>query len=342
MSPFLPTPKYVSIFFPDKIIMSRKHKNKDVSEFVMKTFKMIQEGDPEIVAWCEDGESFVIKDNDQFVKQLPDHFRHSNLKSFIRQLNAYSFRQLKYEEIKDKCKFMRHFKHEFFQRDKPELLPKIKQKRNDQETESSQELRMEVKNMKEWIKRLESTVKTIEGNVAIVRQGLESQCADIARCHEAILKIREGPPIKETLSVPSKARGRQKRLKPDDITVQHAHNQLTLERCSSSNSTVTSSNCHIGQKRSRSISKESELVKDQFFKTDVYWVPNSRTRSCSSTATATLDRSNSQDLGVNSFPDPLMFLRSSSIGSNSEQPPLRNLEGDSTSPLLDTPYSYSD
>lgn len=49
-----------------------------------------------IVSWTPAGDSFVVKNMNDFTKHvLPRHFRHSNFASFVRQLNKYDFHKVK-------------------------------------------------------------------------------------------------------------------------------------------------------------------------------------------------------------------------------------------------------
>lgn len=50
----------------------------------------------EIVTWGYTGESFVVKEPNEFAKNiLPKHFKHSNFASFVRQLNKYDFHKVR-------------------------------------------------------------------------------------------------------------------------------------------------------------------------------------------------------------------------------------------------------
>lgn len=105
-----------------------------VPMFLRKTYHMIDSCDPTVASWSEDGETFVVKDPTKFESEIiPQFFKHSKFTSFVRQLNFYSFRKIKYVDTirldpkleAETANFWR-FRHEKFQRGKPQLLTEIK------------------------------------------------------------------------------------------------------------------------------------------------------------------------------------------------------------------------
>nr|GME07055.1 heat stress transcription factor A-7A-like [Ipomoea batatas] len=67
--------------------------------FLSKIFDMVEDPNTDsLVSWSSNGESFVIWDHNRFAAELlPKYFRHSNLASFIYQLNNYGFRKVNSE-----------------------------------------------------------------------------------------------------------------------------------------------------------------------------------------------------------------------------------------------------
>ena len=95
---------------------------------------MIDTCDSRIACWSEDGETFIVKNTDVFEKSIiPQFFKHSKFSSFVRQLNFYGFRKIKYADTlkidykleAETANFWR-FRHDKFQRGRPELLIDIK------------------------------------------------------------------------------------------------------------------------------------------------------------------------------------------------------------------------
>jgi len=63
--------------------------------FPRKLFDLIEDEPNSLVEWSPRGDSFFIRDPDEFCAQvLPKYFRHTKLTSFQRQLNLYGFRRI--------------------------------------------------------------------------------------------------------------------------------------------------------------------------------------------------------------------------------------------------------
>ncbi|OLY79765.1 Transcription factor SKN7 [Smittium mucronatum] len=102
-----------------------------VPDFVKKLFRILEDDSyHKIVFWGDSGDSFIVGDQNELSKYvLPQHFKHNNFASFVRQLNKYDFHKMKTSQ--DSKKYgdnVWEFKHPFFRHNRPDLLEKIKRK----------------------------------------------------------------------------------------------------------------------------------------------------------------------------------------------------------------------
>merc|ERR1719469_1397273 len=104
--------------------------------FPHTTYEMINDCDPNLAEWTSDGEMFVVKDPENFSKEvIPEYFDHSKFESFTRQLNFYGFNKVesKVMRIKDiDQRTVNHvtFYNEYFKRNRKDLLGAIQRSTN--------------------------------------------------------------------------------------------------------------------------------------------------------------------------------------------------------------------
>ncbi|KAF0690275.1 Aste57867_18301 [Aphanomyces stellatus] len=92
------------------------------STFLTKTMTILDTCDAAIAGWTDQGAAFVVRDAEAFAATLlPVHFKHSNFKSFVRQLNLYGFKKVRTHE-----KAWWQFQHELFRRGDRHHLRTIK------------------------------------------------------------------------------------------------------------------------------------------------------------------------------------------------------------------------
>jgi hypothetical protein len=90
----------------------------------------------------DDGKSFVVKDPNTFEKEIiPQFFKHSKMASFVRQLNFYGFKKVKYndtlridEQLEAETANYCGFRHDKFQRGREDLLIEIKRTQSREST----------------------------------------------------------------------------------------------------------------------------------------------------------------------------------------------------------------
>jgi hypothetical protein len=104
----------------------------NVPAFLAKLWKMVDNPETDLlISWTDSGNSFIIKNQAGFSRDLlPYYYKHSNMASFIRQLNMYGFHKVVSVESgglkgeRDEIEFA----HAYFLRGQEHLLPEIKRK----------------------------------------------------------------------------------------------------------------------------------------------------------------------------------------------------------------------
>lgn len=143
--------------------MSHARGKKRVTSFLKKTYEIVSdESNAGTVDWTADGQGFIIKRVSEFTEEiLPRYFKHSNLASFVRQLNMYNFHKGKedgYENV---------FRHQYFVRNQSQLLSKIRRKSSELPTEVF--LETDCHRLLTKVKELQSQHRTLERTVQVLR-----------------------------------------------------------------------------------------------------------------------------------------------------------------------------
>ena len=103
-----------------------------VAQFTATLYEILGEDKSEVHChWSDDGERVVFLDSDAFARDVcPRYFRHSKWTSFTSMLYKYEFRATPHGFRKVSTGSTRHeFAHEFFTRDRKDLLNRVQRKR---------------------------------------------------------------------------------------------------------------------------------------------------------------------------------------------------------------------
>ncbi|KAF3921393.1 hypothetical protein ABW21_db0200128 [Orbilia brochopaga] len=139
----------------EKRIAEAKAKKKKLPPFVEKVATFVNdEHNHDIIRWSDDGDSFVVLDEDRFSKELiPGVFKHNNFASFVRQLNMYNFHKKvgmtdgSLKASMDGQKARLEYEHKYFKRGHPDMLFLIEKPKTGRKSKGSGSKKLE--NVKE-------------------------------------------------------------------------------------------------------------------------------------------------------------------------------------------------
>lgn len=167
------------------------------ADFISWTWEMVNSGYDDI-GWSTDGSRIVVRNPERLANfVLPQFFRHSQYASWVRALNAYSFKKAATGQ----------WEHPHFHRDKPHLLKKIQRKGKEKAAKPSTALiarpgggrpdltnlsailveeRSKLAWMKQEMNRLEDEVQQVQ------RDDLQQRYAVVSLAHNMIENFRPG------------------------------------------------------------------------------------------------------------------------------------------------------
>ncbi|KAK0148836.1 Heat shock factor protein 2 [Merluccius polli] len=154
--------------------------NSNVPAFLTKLWTLVEDEDSrEFICWSQEGNSFLVLDEQRFAKEiLPKFFKHNNMASFIRQLNMYGFRKVMHIDtgvVKQERDGPVEFQHPHFKQGQDDLLENIKRKVSNTRPEES-------KIRQEDLSKILASVQNVHGK----QETMDARLSALKRENEAL------------------------------------------------------------------------------------------------------------------------------------------------------------
>ncbi|XP_034555418.1 heat shock factor protein 2 [Notolabrus celidotus] len=151
-----------------------------VPAFLTKLWTLVEdENTNEFICWSQEGNSFLVLDEQHFAKEiLPKFFKHNNMASFIRQLNMYGFRKVMHIDtgiVKQERDGPVEFQHPYFKHGQDDLLEHIKRKVSTSRPEDT-------KIRQEDLSKILATVQTVHSK----QENIDARLITLKRENEAL------------------------------------------------------------------------------------------------------------------------------------------------------------
>uniref|UniRef100_A0A8C8AF51 Heat shock transcription factor 2 n=1 Tax=Otus sunia TaxID=257818 RepID=A0A8C8AF51_9STRI len=130
------------------------------------------------------GRSFLVLDEQRFAKEiLPKYFKHSNMASFVRQLNMYGFRKVVHVDsgiVKQERDGPVEFQHPYFKQGREDLLDHIKRKVSSSRPEENKIRQEDISKIISSAQKVQIKQETIESRLSALKKENESLWREVA------------------------------------------------------------------------------------------------------------------------------------------------------------------
>ncbi|XP_073349235.1 heat shock factor protein 2 isoform X2 [Pagrus major] len=161
-----------------------KH-NSNVPAFLTKLWTLVEDEDTnEFICWSQEGNSFLVLDEQRFAKEiLPKFFKHNNMASFIRQLNMYGFRKVMHIDtgiVKQERDGPVEFQHPYFKHGQDDLLENIKRKVSNTRPEDTKIRQEDLSKILASVQSVHSKQENIDVRLATLKRENEALWREIS------------------------------------------------------------------------------------------------------------------------------------------------------------------
>ncbi|KAM6915000.1 heat shock factor protein 2 [Xenentodon cancila] len=159
--------------------------NSTVPAFLTKLWTLVEDEDTnEFICWSQEGNSFLVLDEQRFAKEiLPKFFKHNNMASFIRQLNMYGFRKVMHMDtgiVKQERDGPVEFQHHYFKHGQDDLLENIKRKVSNARPEEGKIRQEDLTRILASVQNVHSRQENIDARLATMKRENESLWREIS------------------------------------------------------------------------------------------------------------------------------------------------------------------
>uniref|UniRef100_A0A4W3JTK6 HSF-type DNA-binding domain-containing protein n=1 Tax=Callorhinchus milii TaxID=7868 RepID=A0A4W3JTK6_CALMI len=174
--------------------------NSSVPAFLSKLWALLEDsGTDQLVSWSRNGTCFQVSNEGRFAKEiLPLYFKHSNMPSFIRQLNMYGFHKVVLVDgrLPRDLDDVIEFQHPYFRQGEAPLLENIKRKVSVSRTDDVKLKQQEVSKILSEVRQMKGKQDLTDNRILAIKRENEALWNEISSLkqkqlqqHQVIRKV---------------------------------------------------------------------------------------------------------------------------------------------------------